>query len=200
MEKLLPYPFASELIEQIIEAAGSNARGKAEWIKLRDQALLTLLYGAGLRISEALGLDAATFSEKPETLKITGKGGRERLIPILPVVNDRIEQYRMERPHKPGQDGALFVGVRGNRLNPAAAQKLVREIRQNLHLSDKLTPHAFRHSFATHLLSSGGDLRTIQELLGHSSLSTTQHYTGLANNELYSVFDQAHPRAKSEKK
>lgn len=196
MGRLLPHPVQQEFIEQVIEEAGSNQSSQPRWIRLRDQALLTLLYGAGLRISEALELSAGEFDHEPTSLIIKGKGGRQRMVPILQVVRERVGEYRRYCPYKAGPEDAVFLGARGKRLNAGIAQKLVRKLRKQLQLSDSLTPHALRHSFATHLLSNGGDLRVIQELLGHSSLSTTQQYTGVADTELQAVFQRAHPRAK----
>jgi len=197
MDKRLPHPTQLELIEQVIHAAASKRRGRAQWIGLRDQALLTLLYGAGLRIGEALGLNANVFDGDPETLIITGKGSRQRMIPILPVIRERIAKYKELCPYEFNPEAALFLGQRGKRLNPGVVQRLVRTLRQELHIGDALTPHGLRHSFATHLLSNGGNLRIIQELLGHSSLSTTQQYTSVADRELHGVFRDTHPRAKA---
>ena len=154
------------------------------------------LYGAGLRISEALALNAEIFDHDPTTLTITGKGGRQRMVPILPIVAERIFKYKEYCPHQALPKGPLFFGARGKRLNAGVAQKLVRGLRQELQLTNNLTPHALRHSFATHLLSNGGNLRIIQELLGHSSLSTTQQYTEVSDTELQATFQRAHPRAK----
>ena len=196
MDRLLPHPVQQELIEQVIEEAGSNQSSQPRWICLRDQALLTLLYGTGLRISEALELNAGVFDHEPTTLIIRGKGGRQRMVPILKVVGERVREYRQYCPYKLAPKDSLFLGARGKRLNAGIAQKLVRELRKQLRLADSLTPHALRHSFATHLLSNGGDLRVIQELLGHSSLSTTQQYTEVADTELQTVFQRTHPRAK----
>jgi len=196
MVRLLPHPVQQKLIEQVIDEAGSNQSSQPHWIRLRDQALLTLLYGAGLRISEALELSAGVFDHEPTILIIEGKGGRQRMVPILEVVAERIREYRQHCPYQTGPEAALFLGARGKRLNAGIPQKLVRELRKRLQLADSLTPHALRHSFATHLLSNGGDLRVIQELLGHSSLSTTQQYTAVADTELQTVFRRSHPRAK----
>ncbi len=164
------------------------------WETQRDVALFTLLYGCGLRISEALDLNRA---EAPvgDSLTVTGKGNKQRMLPVLPVVRDAMQSYLRLCPWQAGEDGPLFLGVRGKRLNPGVAQKRLRELRLLLGLPDSVTPHALRHSFATHLLGSGGDLRAIQELLGHASLSTTQRYTAVDSESLMAVFRAAHPRA-----
>lgn len=164
------------------------------WEIQRDVALFTLLYGCGLRISEALGLSRG---EAPvgETLTVTGKGNKQRMLPVLPVVREAVKTYLKLCPWQPGDDGPLFIGVQGKRFNPGVAQKRLRELRLLLGLPDSVTPHALRHSFATHLLGGGGDLRAIQELLGHASLSTTQRYTAVDSEGLMAVFRAAHPRA-----
>lgn len=164
------------------------------WETQRDVALFTLLYGCGLRISEALDLNRG---EAPvgESLTVTGKGNKQRMLPVLPVVREATAAYLAACPLQPGADGPLFVGVRGKRLNPGVAQKRLRELRLLLGLPDSVTPHALRHSFATHLLGGGGDLRSIQELLGHASLSTTQRYTAVDSERLLAAWRAAHPRA-----
>ena len=143
------------------------------WLAARDVALFTLLYGAGLRLGEALGLRRRD-APKSDTMVITGKGRKQRVVPILPVVKDAIAEYLKLLPHGQASDDPLFLGARGGPLNPGVVQRQMRRLRLLLGLADTATPHALRHSFATHLLAGGGDLRTIQELLGHSSLSTTQ--------------------------
>jgi integrase/recombinase XerC len=165
------------------------------WIGLRDRALFTLLYGCGLRISEALALDRGALPLE-DSLKVLGKGKKERVVPLLPVVIEAVTLYEAASPFKGGRDAPLFVGARGKRLDPAIAQKAMRSLRVQLQLPDTATPHALRHSFATHLLGSGGDLRAIQELLGHASLSTTQRYTEVETEHLLSVYRDAHPRAR----
>lgn len=164
------------------------------WETLRDTALFALLYGCGLRISEALGLNRG---EAPagEALRVTGKGGKERMLPVLPQVRDAVTAYLAACPYRPGADGPLFLGQRGKRLNPGVAQRRLRELRVLLGLPETVTPHALRHSFATHLLGAGGDLRAIQELLGHASLSTTQRYTEVDSERLMATYRAAHPRA-----
>ncbi|MCY4192632.1 MAG: tyrosine-type recombinase/integrase [Rhodospirillaceae bacterium] len=165
------------------------------WVAARDAAVLTLIYGCGLRISEALGLDrhAAPFGA---SLIIVGKGNKERVMPILPAVNEAVASYLSLCPFALPQDGPLFVGKKGKRLNPRIVQLLIQRLRPALGLPTSATPHALRHSFATHLLSGGADLRSIQELLGHASLSTTQRYTEVDATRLMEVYQAAHPRAR----
>lgn len=165
------------------------------WIAKRDAAILTLLYGAGLRIGEALALDRRDAPAGP-AMRVVGKGGKERVVPVLPVIAETVADYLDACPHALGPDGPLFVGVRGGRLNASQVQAMVRRLRAALGLPETATPHALRHSFATHLLASGGDLRTIQELLGHASLSTTQRYTAVDSERLAEVYRAAHPRAR----
>jgi len=164
------------------------------WIGLRDRALFTLLYGCGLRISEGLALDRGALP-LGESLKVLGKGRKERVVPVLPAVAEAIAVYAAACPYGGGKDAPLFVGAKGKRLDPAIAQKAMRSLRSQLQLPDTATPHALRHSFATHVLSGGGDLRAIQELLGHASLSTTQRYTEVETEQLLAVYQGAHPRA-----
>jgi integrase/recombinase XerC len=169
------------------------------WVGKRDKALLTLLYGCGLRLGEALKLsrdEGLRALDGDASLVISGKGGKQRLVPVLPAVSIAIQNYLDVCPFQFEGNAPLFVGVRGKRLNPAIAQKTVRELRALLKLPDSATPHALRHSFATHLLGGGGDLRTIQELLGHASLSSTQRYTEVDGEHLSMVYDATHPRAK----
>ena len=169
------------------------------WVARRDVALLTLLYGCGLRISEALGLTCGAVENLAEALTITGKGNKQRLVPVLPVVREAIAAYLADRPFAAEPDSPLFLGVRGGPLNPGVAQRQMRRARPLLGLPETATPHALRHSFATHLLGAGGDLRTIQELLGHASLSTTQRYTDVAAEQMLEVYRSAHPRARAHK-
>ncbi len=169
------------------------------WVGKRDKALLSLLYGCGLRLGEALKLsrdEGLRATRSDATLMIQGKGGKQRLVPVLPAVGRAIGDYLALCPFDYQGDEPLFVGVRGKRLNPAIAQKQVRDVRALLNLPDTATPHALRHSFATHLLGGGGDLRTIQELLGHASLSSTQRYTEVDGEHLSKVYGAAHPRAR----
>ena len=185
----VPRPLAEASTERLIDAA---EEADEPWIAARDVALLTLLYGAGLRIGEALALDRA---ERPrgDSLRILGKGGKERMVPLLPVIGEAIEQYLALCPH---HGAPLFVGARGGRLQAGVVQRRMRELRRALGLPESATPHALRHSFATHLLGRGGDLRAIQELLGHASLSTTQRYTLVDAEALRRAYDAAHPRAR----
>lgn len=164
------------------------------WIAARDTAFVTLLYGAGLRIGEALSLNRSILPAG-NAIRVIGKGRKERVVPILPVVADALEDYRRLCPYDPGPDGPLFIGARGKRLNSSVAQLAMQRVRMALGLPESATPHALRHSFATHLLAGGGDLRTIQELLGHASLSTTQRYTSVDTASLMATYRKAHPRA-----
>ena len=169
------------------------------WIGKRDAAVLFLLYGCGLRIGEALGLDRDQVAEPGDamdTIVVTGKGDKQRLVPVLPVVAKALGDYIDACPHDLALDGPLFVGKRGKRLSARMIQRQMGRVRTLLGLPETATPHALRHSFATHLLAGGGDLRTIQELLGHASLSTTQRYTEVDAGRLKSVYDGAHPRAR----
>jgi integrase/recombinase XerC len=165
------------------------------WVARRDRALLLLLYGCGLRIGEALGLNRRD-APVGDSLVVTGKGSKQRLVPILPIVGEAISDYLAACPYPGDGDTPLFVGVRGGRLDPAVVQRQMRRLRAALGLPETATPHALRHSFATHLLADGGDLRTIQELLGHASLSTTQRYTDVDTVRLAAVHRKSHPRAK----
>ena len=166
----------------------------APWVAKRDTALMTLLYGCGLRIGEALSLNRKDIPSG-ETMVITGKGQKQRVVPVLKIVKDAIADYIGECPHVLNDEDPLFVGVRGKRLSARVVQRQMQQLRALLGLPDSATPHALRHSFATHLLAEGGDLRTIQELLGHASLSTTQRYTDVDASRLTAVYQSAHPRA-----
>jgi integrase/recombinase XerC len=188
LPQAVPRPLAEVSAAELIDAAELHDE---PWIAARDVALLTLLYGAGLRIGEAIALDRDD-APKGSSMRIRGKGGKERVVPLLPAVVTAVEEYLALCPHS---GTPLFVGARGKRLDPAIAQKRVRELRRQLGLPESATPHALRHSFATHLLGNGGDLRAIQELLGHASLSTTQRYTLVDAAALREVYDRAHPRA-----
>ena len=195
LPKSVPKPLSAEdaglALERIVELA------EAPWIGRRNLAILTLLYGGGLRLSEALGLTRAEAPLKPGMLSITGKGRKTRLVPVLPAVSEAVAEYVALCPHRLPAKGPLFVGVRGGPLNPRLVQRQMQQLRALLGLPETATPHALRHSFATHLLAGGGDLRSIQELLGHASLSTTQRYTAVDTKRLLAVYDRAHPRAKS---
>ncbi|EWY37320.1 tyrosine recombinase XerC [Skermanella stibiiresistens SB22] len=176
----------------------SEAWADEPWVGKRDRALFTLLYGCGLRIDEALSLNRRDMPAE-DTLVVTGKGRKERMIPVLPVVREALETYVAACPFGLPQDGPLFVGVRGGRLQAAIAQKRMREVRAVMGLPDTATPHALRHSFATHLLADGSDLRAIQDLLGHASLSSTQRYTEVDTEQMMGVYENAHPRARVKK-
>ena len=170
------------------------------WIGLRDRALLTLLYGCGLRIGEALDLNRdrapGLFGNPADAMTVRGKGNKDRLVPVLPQVREAVAAYLAACPYPGGGDTPLFLGARGGRLAAGVAQARMRNLRALLGLPATATPHALRHSFATHLLAGGGDLRTIQELLGHASLSTTQRYTDVDLGRLTAVYEDAHPRAR----
>lgn len=191
--KSLPKPLLPDQAVHLVET-GASLREEA-WIGARDTAVLALLYGCGLRISEALGLTPADLPEGATALRITGKGGKTRLVPLLAVVLEAVRQYRSLCPFPLAAQEPLFRGARGGPLQPAIIQRQMQKLRGALGLPETATPHALRHSFATHLLSGGGDLRTIQELLGHASLSTTQVYTGVDSTRLLEIYDRAHPRA-----
>jgi integrase/recombinase XerC len=188
----LPRPIAVEAAMQVLETVGDDAR--EDWIAARDTAVVTLLYGCGLRISEALGLTGAAHP-LPDVLRITGKGGKERLVPVLPAAKTAVAQYASLCPYALLASEPLFRGKRGGALNPRLIAAAMERVRARLGLPATATPHALRHSFATHLLSAGGDLRSIQELLGHASLSTTQAYTAVDTARLMEVYAKAHPRA-----
>lgn len=166
------------------------------WIGYRDIAVLSLLYGAGLRVSEALALTRNHIAGNTNTIVIDGKGGKQRAVPLLPVIHDAIGAYLATCPHHIGPADRLFVGVRGGPLNDRTVRAAMQHLRAALGLPHTATPHALRHSFATHLLAGGGDLRSIQELLGHTSLSTTQRYTAVDTEQLLKVYETAHPRAR----
>lgn len=187
----LPRPVAEADARALIEAVSSH---REPWITARDQAALTLIWGAGLRISEALSLRRKD-APLAEVIRITGKRGKEREVPILPVSRDAVDHYLGLCPHTPESDEALFLGVRGGPLNPRLLSGAMAEARMALGLPASATPHALRHSFATQLLAAGGDLRAIQELLGHASLSSTQIYTALDERRLMDVYERAHPRS-----
>lgn len=190
--KKLPRPLEEDAASAMIERVELQA--SEPWVAARDTAVVTVLYGCGLRISEALGLTGAQCP-LPPTLRITGKGGKMRLVPVLPAAREAVDRYVALCPLDLSDGGPLFRGVRGGALNPRMVQKVMEQARLQLGLPATATPHAMRHSFATHLLNAGGDLRSIQELLGHASLSTTQAYTAVDTTRLMEVYDAAHPRA-----
>jgi integrase/recombinase XerC len=163
-------------------------------MQARDAALMTLLYGAGLRIAEALALNVGDMPASDDALRVTGKGKKQRIVPLLPAVRQAIAAWLKLHPN-PGRDQPLFLGARGGRLNPGVVQKTLRDFRRLANLPEHATPHALRHSFATHLLAAGANLRDIQDLLGHASLSTTQRYTDVETTQLMDVWRRAHPRA-----
>jgi integrase/recombinase XerC len=190
----VPKALSEEDAADALALAGDIAR--APWQQARDVALLTLLYGAGLRLGEALGLTRGEAPLAPGTIAITGKGRKTRIVPILPAVAEAVQRYLELCPHRVAAAGPLFVGARGGPLHPRLVQGLMAALRAQLGLAKGASPHALRHSFATHLLAAGGDLRAIQELLGHASLSTTQRYTAVDAARLAAVYNGAHPRAK----
>ncbi|MDK3017170.1 tyrosine recombinase XerC [Pseudodonghicola flavimaris] len=188
----LPRPLAPDAARAVIDQMEQHSQ--TPWIAARDAAVITLLYGCGLRISEALGLKGAD-APLATALRILGKGGKERVVPVLPAAREAVEAYLRLCPYPKEVEGPLFRGVRGGALNPRAIQGAMADVRMQLGLPATATPHALRHSFATHLLEAGGDLRAIQELLGHASLSTTQAYTAVDTARLMEVYDRSHPKA-----
>ena len=189
----VPKPLTVDDATAAVDVVGDFATGG--WQGKRDIAILTLLYGCGLRLSEALGLRRGEAPLR-EMLVVTGKGQKQRLLPVLPAVRAAVADYLAACPHALETDGPLFVGARGGPLNPRIVQRQMEAVRGHLGLPESATPHALRHSFATHLLGAGGDLRAIQELLGHASLSTTQRYTAVETERLLAIYDAAHPRAR----
>ena len=195
--KTLPKPIAVAAAKQMADAGLRAGENREPWILARDAAVLALLYGSGLRISEALGLKRKAVPEpgKGDAIVVTGKGNKTRMVPVLPQVLALIAAYAALCPHALPADGPLFVGARGGPLSPRIVQLAMARLRGALGLDATATPHALRHSFATHLLARGGDLRAIQELLGHASLSTTQIYTAVDAERLIVAYRSAHPRA-----
>ena len=189
----LPRPIPEPQAREAIRSAG--AQPAEPWIGARDAAVVTLLYAAGLRISEALALRGRDLP-LGEVLRVTGKGGKERLVPLLPAARRAVADYVALCPWPMEPEAAVFRGARGGPLSSRAVALVMERVRAELGLPATATPHALRHSFATHLLAAGGDLRTIQELLGHASLSSTQIYTGVDTGRLMEVYDSAHPRAR----
>ena len=189
----LPRPVSEDQARGLLEETDADPDAEA-WEAARDRAVLTLLYGCGLRISEGLSLSRSD-APLPETLRITGKGGKTRLAPVLPAVREAVDAYLALLPFPLQPSDALFRARRGGPLSPRHVQASVQRLRGRLGLPERTTPHALRHSFATHLLGAGADLRSIQELLGHASLSTTQKYTAVDAAHLLGVYAAAHPRA-----
>ena len=190
--RTLPRPAAPDEAMGLAENAAEAA--STPWLGARDLAILLLLYGAGLRVAEALSLTAAILPIG-QTLRVTGKRSKTRVVPVVPAVREAIEEYARQCPYPLKGDVPLFVGARGGPLNPDLVRRAVAAARRRLGLPDTLTPHALRHSFATHLLARGADLRALQELLGHASLSSTQIYTAVDAARLLDVYRHAHPRA-----
>ncbi len=193
----LPKPVPASAARQIVDAETRAGDAREPWILARDAAVLSLLYGCGLRIAEALSLTRAEVPLAGRPLTVTGKGGKTRQVPVIPAVADAVTAYLDTCPWTLKPDGPLFVGAKGGPLSPRIVQRAMQEMRGALGLPETATPHALRHSFATHLLARGGDLRSIQELLGHASLSTTQIYTEVDAARLIAVHAATHPRARS---
>lgn len=191
-QRKLPRPLEVQAASDMIDRV--ELQSSEPWIAARDTAVVTLLYGCGLRISEALGLTGADVP-LPEVLRIVGKGGKERIVPVIAPARDAVAAYVKLCPYPCNNHEPIFRAVRGGILSPRVIQKVMEQSRMQLGLPATATPHAMRHSFATHLLAAGGDLRTIQELLGHASLSTTQAYTAVDAAHLMSVYARAHPKA-----
>lgn len=194
--KSLPRPLEARAAKAVTQADTRAGEEREQWILARDAAVLALLYGCGLRISEALSLTRAQAPVSPnDTLTVIGKGAKTRMVPVLPVVVTAIAEYLSLCPWRLPPDGPLFLGAKGGPLSARIIQLAVEGLRGALGLPSSATPHSLRHSFATHLLGRGGDLRAIQELLGHASLSTTQIYTRIDSARLMAAYDAAHPRA-----
>ncbi len=195
--KTLPKPLSVAAAKQIGDTALRAGEEREAWVLARDAAVLTLLYGSGLRISEALGLKRKDVPAPGDgdVIVVTGKGNKTRMVPVLTQVLSSIAGYAALCPYTLNPEGPLFVGARGGPLSPRVVQLAMARLRGALGLPDTATPHALRHSFATHLLARGGDLRSIQELLGHASLSTTQIYTDVDTERLLQVYRSAHPRS-----
>jgi integrase/recombinase XerC len=194
LPRKLPRALAPRHAREVIEHAEETPL--EAWAGLRDRALFMLLYGCGLRIDEALKLNYGSRPKDGE-VRVMGKGGKERQVPVIPIVEKMLGEYLVSCPYPFEKDTPLFLGSRGGRLNQGVAQRDLRNLRKRIGLPESVTPHALRHSFATHILVNGADLRTIQELLGHASVSTTQRYTDFDNAQLMQIYMKAHPRAKS---
>jgi integrase/recombinase XerC len=192
----VPKPLTAPKATALVDGAAIASPDAAEWIIVRDTAVLALLYGSGLRISEALSLKRKDAPLKGRNmLRVTGKGSKTRVVPVLPIAREAVELYLKLCPMRQGSEDPLFVGAHGKQLSPRIIQLKIARARAALGLPETATPHALRHSFATHLLGAGADLRAIQELLGHASLSTTQGYTEVDREHLLKTYGQAHPRA-----
>ncbi len=191
-QKKLPRPLAQDAAQAVLETV--EFQSTTDWIGARDMAVVTILYGCGLRISEALALNGSDYP-LPEVMRILGKGNKERIVPVIPAAREAVERYVKAAPFPVEKDSPLFRGARGGRLNARQIQSVMQNVRAQLGLPASATPHAMRHSFATHLLEAGGDLRAIQELLGHASLSTTQAYTAVDTARLMEVYNKTHPKA-----
>jgi integrase/recombinase XerC len=192
--KTLPRPLQASAAKRMADPESAAGDEREPWIHARDAAVLALLYGSGLRISEALGLKRGEFGAR-DTITVTGKGRKQRMVPVLPQVAALVADYIALCPYDLPDPGPLFVGAKGGPLSPRIIQLAMARLRGALGLPETATPHALRHSFATHLLAGGGDLRAIQELLGHASLSTTQIYTQVDAERLIEAYRSAHPRA-----
>ena len=195
LPKTLPKPLAVATAKRVTDADTRAGEEREPWVLARDAAVLALLYGSGLRISEALSLKRKDGTGGRDAITVTGKGNKARMVPVLPQVAKLIAEYAALCPYELPADGPLFVGAKGGPLSPRIIQLAMARLRGALGLPETATPHALRHSFATHLLARGGDLRAIQELLGHASLSTTQIYTAVDTERLLEVYRSAHPRA-----
>ncbi len=189
-QKKLPRPLTKPATEKVLSIVKDFS--DIRWVAARDTAIITLLYGSGLRISEALAIQ---INQTPlsDVIIVTGKGQKERVVPILPIVRSSVDLYLKLLPYDLTPSEPIFRGLRGGVLNARLASRLIEKTRHSLGLMESVTPHAMRHSFATHLLEAGGDLRTIQELLGHTSLSTTQNYTAIDTTQLMKVYEKTHP-------
>lgn len=192
LKRPLPRPVSEGAARDLIVEAKDTA--SQEWVGARDAALITVLYAAGLRISEALALTGGDLP-LPEMLRVVGKGGKERIVPLLPAAREAVERYAELCPYALTEDAPLFRAIRGGALSPRMAQELMQRLRGRLGLPSSATPHALRHAFATHLLANGGDLRAIQDLLGHESLSTTQTYASVEAKKILQLYRRSHPRA-----
>ncbi len=195
--KTLPKPITAASAKRLVDTDLRAGEEREPWVLARDAAVLALLYGSGLRISEALGLTREEVPPpgKGDAITVTGKGNKTRMVPVLPMVLQLIADYVALCPYDLSDESRIFVGQKGGPLSPRIVQLTMARLRGALGLAETATPHALRHSFATHLLARGGDLRAIQELLGHASLSTTQIYTAVDTEQLLQVYRSAHPRA-----